>query len=244
MNLNKRIIIIVFLLLPFILGLQNRTQYVDNTGALWHMNTGSGASIFDASRNVAAGTITDATWVTGKYGSALDFNGTSASVLVANDSDINFTSSLTILVWIKPVTIDHEAGVQIMRKADAGGWHFFLTFLAAGPILRMALQDAGDFIITDTAINKADYEGKWSHIAVVYDDDTNWCYTYKNGVEIDKDEADFGDLINSTKDLYIGSYKGTEEFFKGIIDEVGLYSRAWSQGEVMQAYRGGTARHQ
>ena len=51
--------------------------------AAFGFNEGSGTSVTDASGNGNTGTVSGATWVTtGKYGGALQFNGSSARVNV------------------------------------------------------------------------------------------------------------------------------------------------------------------
>ena len=58
------------------------TAWADPPGlvASYSFDEGSGLSAGDSSGNGHAGTITGATWATGRYGGGLDFNGTNASV--------------------------------------------------------------------------------------------------------------------------------------------------------------------
>ena len=56
----------------------------------WNMNEGSGTVAHDSSVNGNNGTITGASWVDGKYGEALSFNGTTDYALTSYSSTFNF----------------------------------------------------------------------------------------------------------------------------------------------------------
>ena len=57
--------------------------------AAYGFDEGSGTSVTDASGNGNTGTITSATWAaTGKFGKALQFNGTNALVTIPNAAAI------------------------------------------------------------------------------------------------------------------------------------------------------------
>src|SRR5439155_665278 len=61
--------------------------------AAWGFNEGSGTTVWDTSGNNNAGTVSGATWTTaGRYGSALVFNGTSASATVRAAASVRLTA--------------------------------------------------------------------------------------------------------------------------------------------------------
>ena len=65
------LIVIAFIVLP--MGVQGQSD--DGLVAEWHFDEGSGSVLVDSSGNGNDGVIYGATWVDGKYGTALSFDG-------------------------------------------------------------------------------------------------------------------------------------------------------------------------
>src|SRR5262249_26891783 len=52
------------------------------------------------------GTIVNATWTSeGRFGTALDFNGINAWVLINHSQSVNLTTGMTLEVWVNPVSL-------------------------------------------------------------------------------------------------------------------------------------------
>ena len=69
----------------------------------------------------------------------------------------------------------------------------------------------------------------WTHVAATYDNTT--LRLYVNGVQVGS-RAVSGALVTSTGVLRIGGNSMWGEFFAGRIDEVRIYNRALSAGEI------------
>ena len=53
------------------------------------------------------GTIANATWATsGKYGEALQFNGTSALVTIPDAASLHLSTGMTLEAWVNPSTVN------------------------------------------------------------------------------------------------------------------------------------------
>src|SRR5262249_53170334 len=71
--------------------------------AAYGFEEGSGTTVADSSGNGNNGTISNATWTTaGKYGKALSFNGTSATVNVPDSASLHLTTGMTLEAWLMP----------------------------------------------------------------------------------------------------------------------------------------------
>src|SRR3954471_18390126 len=71
--------------------------------AAYGFNEGTGGTVSDSSGNGNSGTITGATWTpSGKFGSALTFNGTSNLVTIADNASSSLGTAMTLEAWIKP----------------------------------------------------------------------------------------------------------------------------------------------
>ena len=75
--------------------------------AAYGFDEGSGTTVTDASGNGNNGTITNATWSTsGKFGKALQFNGTSALVTIPDAASLHLTTGMTLEAWVNPSTVN------------------------------------------------------------------------------------------------------------------------------------------
>ena len=80
----------------------------------------SGTTVTDASGNGNNGTISKATWSTsGKYGDALQFNGTNALVSIPDAASLNLSSAMTLEAWVDPSTVDDNWRDVIYKANDS-----------------------------------------------------------------------------------------------------------------------------
>lgn len=127
--------------------------------AHWRGIEGSGASIGDVTGHGYNGVITDATWAAGhRPGTwSLDFNGSSARVVVADAAGLDLTNGITISAWIKGETYAAAGYNAIAWKSGAYRFGLYGGFLYFGATAH-ACQSAEKL----TA-------GVWRHVAVTYD---------------------------------------------------------------------------
>src|SRR5882724_7127618 len=72
-------------------------QSIPGLVAAWGFNEGVGTTAADASGNNNTGVISGATWSTqGRFGNALNFDGTNDVVVVANSPSLNLTTAMTL----------------------------------------------------------------------------------------------------------------------------------------------------
>ncbi len=188
-------------------------------------NENSGTTLNDASGLLNNGTATNTTWTTGKFGSALSFNGTSSWVTVNNAAALNLTNRMTLEAWVYPTTTSGWRTV-IMRDPSA---NYYLdssngSYTGSGP-------SAG----VNNGTNQDVYGSSglplntWSHLAATWDGTT--LRVYVNGAQV-ASKAISQAIVASTSPLRIGGNATWGEFFAGKIDEVRVYNRALSQSEI------------
>lgn len=176
-------------------------------------------------------------WVEGKYGKALNFNG-SQFVNVSGSSSLSPTK-ITIEAWIKPngpVCVGPNCYDQaIVIKGDD-----VYTF-AVDKFNNLSFGRRVD--TTTNKYNESDFKiiwGTWQHVAVSYDGIN--ARFYLNGVE-DTKSLPYGDLYlaSSWKDVCIGCHNywlanggnpTTTDYFNGTIDSVRIYDKVLSQAEI------------
>ena len=88
-----------------------------NTAGLWHFNEGSGTTVSDASSNNNDGTIFGTeTWVSGAFGNALEFDGSSTRVDIADSASLSITDSITLELWVKFTSLPFTGNVYPLIK--------------------------------------------------------------------------------------------------------------------------------
>jgi len=234
--MNRKVVVSVLVASFVLLNLAGSAMAASDEVLVLHFDEGSGTVAKDESGYGNDGTIYGATWVDGKYGKALSFDGKEDYVIVENDASLNFgTGSFSVSVWVK----SNEASTahDIIIKSRRSG-------LVTPKRWRIGQNPNSDvfFDIDDdtkpaatphsTAVNIAD--GSWHHIVAVRKAGTG-TELFIDGVMRDSD-ADRGDISN-TEHVYIGC-KSDKNFFNGLIDEVSIYNRALTADEIKTLYEG------
>jgi len=166
------------------------------------------------------------TWTTGRIGGSIYLDGDDY-VNCSNALKFDITNEITLACWIK--TTSGRAWQTITTKVggsyegiyrlnfDSSGNNVFFTCEGVPPY-----NAWGDMPVND---------GKWHHLAGVYDGSK--LYLYVDGVEDISANAS-GSIQLSQQPFLIGGYNG----YNGLIDDVQLYNRGLSPGEIPQIMKG------
>ena len=201
--------------------------------AAYAFGEGAGTTTADATGKGHTGTLQGgASWTTsGKYGSGLSFNGSTAYVDLGNAADLQLTGSMTWSAWIYATSNPPDDG-QIIAKSGGAGWQFKTSPDTGVHTFGVGVSaDAGSLTQRYSATVRA--LGTWYHVAGVYDAASQTLNIYVNGV------LDNGVLsgtvpasqYNAAENVTVGRRAGGF-YFQGTIDEVRLYNRALSQAEI------------
>jgi fibronectin type 3 domain-containing protein len=193
--------------------------------AAYGFDAGSGTTAADQSGNGNNGTITNATWAaTGKFGKALSFNGTNASVSVPDTASLDLTSGMTIEGWVNP---NSASGYRTMIVKEMPGdlvYGLYANSDTNRPESQVRIGTPR--LLAGTA---AVPTGTWTHLAATYDGTTERLFV--NGTQVSS-LAVAGTITTSTSPLKIGGNSIWSEWFNGLIDEVRVYNRALSAAEI------------
>lgn len=210
---------------------------------VWNFDEGSGATARDGSGYENDGTISGATYTTdtphvvvglesGKY--ALSFDGVNDYVSVPVSSVMKITETITIEAW---VYLKGTGKLQQITMTNGGDE--LQVLISSNDRFRQSGSIGGTWY--DRTANTVLNINKWYHVVFAYDGTIGRFYL--NGVA-DGSFAATGALVAGSGTFYIGAYDGTLRFFDGFIDEVHIYSRALTLGEIQKRYAGGLPRHQ
>jgi hypothetical protein len=184
---------------------------------------GAGPTTADASGHGNTGTITNATWTTaGKFGKALSFNGTSARVTVPDAPELQLTTAMTLEAWVNPSVVS-SAWRDVIYKGRDNYYLEATSSSSARPAAGGTFNAGPLYGTTALAANV------WAHLAATYDSAT--LRLYVNGVQASS-VARTGNIATSINPLQIGSDSFFGQYFAGTIDEVRVYNRALTAGEI------------
>lgn len=190
----------------------------------WHMNEASGTSVADSSGNLNNGSVTGTTIVAGKYGSARSFSGTSK--VQASVPLLTGAGDFTIEAWIYPTVsggTDYIAGNY--GTGNTGGLEFYKNSASN----TISVYIGGQSLTSTAGINL----NNWNHVVVTRTSGAGALYI--NGTP--RGSGNINNSIGSSLNWAVGNGPDyTSESFDGNIDEVRVYSRALSAGEVTSHY--------
>jgi PKD repeat protein len=192
--------------------------------AAYGFEEGAGGSTADISGNNNVGTINSATWsASGKFGHALTFN-TGALITVNDSASLHLSTGMTLEAWVNPSSLSGWMNVLFKPNGSSGIDYVMQGSTSAGsPSLGISPSS------TNLSAPSALPLNTWSHLAGTYDGATMKFYV--NGLLV-ASKAQTGTIVSSSDPLTIGGNLLYGENWKGLIDEVRIYSRALSQDEI------------
>ncbi len=200
----------------------------------WTFDDGRGSIARDTSGRGNHGAIKGgAKWTEGVIGGALEFDGRDDFVAIPNESAFDITGSVTVSAWIRVESFT-RSWQAIVTKGDRA-WRLH----RAG-----ATQSAG-FACTDLSRNETgDLNGKknvadghWRHIAGVLDGTT--ISLHVDGVPDASAESSPKISVNDHAVLIGANDQAKGRLFRGLIDDVRIYDRALSVGEIQALVKAG-----
>jgi hypothetical protein len=200
----------------------------------WTFDEGSGTVAKDSSGHNNNGTLNGGPqWVSGYSGGALKLDGTDDYVDCGNDPSLDLTA-WTITFWLN-VTQNKDYNAFVVKGLDAAENYEVLGF-ANGSMHMPITFDSGTrtFVNTPAGIIVA---GEWAHFAYSYSSTTGRRF-YKDGNSVYSD-APAGTPKASTEVLTIGNERPMTRFTNGIMDDVRIYNRVLTAGQVKAVSTGG-----
>lgn len=224
----RRLSVVIFGVMFILLASGYSYAFRDHIVAAWTLDEGSGNVIHDVSGNVNDGELMGgAEWTDGKFGKALDFDGSTGYVEVPFDESMRVINQgdFTLAAWYKPDVIPKKHCV--FQQGDKGG---------TGRTWLFTHQDAGEirsYLGGGTTASGINAEaGEWHHTAVVVTEGggTDTVQLYVNG---ELSGAPFqAAMEDSEGSFFIGCHKDIIDLMDGIIDDVVLISKALDEAEV------------
>ncbi len=200
------------------------------SGGVWTDSSGNGNDL-----TASASSPTQATGHGGGANLAAFFTAASSQYLHLTDAEqagLDITGSITLAGWVRPT---RNSVVEILwSKSGASGQYSYGVYRNTTNqiVFQLSANGTGNTsAISSTTVLK----DNMYHVVCVYDGTDMRIYI--NGSLAVTPVSYTGGIFNSNSDLVIGANGPKDNYFwNGTIDDVAIWSRALSAGEVSQLY--------
>jgi len=227
-----------------IINFNREKRIIDGLVGAWKFDEGSGTIAYDSSGNNNHGTLYNGsnvcsnpptsgcpTWVDGKFGKALQFDGIDDYVEAPDSPNLDLPTSYTISAWVygtfqKPDDNPWNTVVVKGWPDNYGLWihkNLFLHHCATISNERQCINSAEGIVP----------QNQWIHVAATFDG--IYMRTYLNGTKVVEGYYP-GTLSTSDAPLRIGRHIPGWAYMNGIIDEVLIFNRALTDEEIKDLY--------
>ncbi|MFC1918348.1 LamG domain-containing protein [Chloroflexota bacterium] len=188
--------------------------------------------------------VNGASFADGKVGQAFSFDGTDQFVEVPDAPNLNPTEQLTMAAWVFPIAVEDTNDIIINKETgspfviqyemsvrqfnDTSGTYIYMFHL--GGVSGFPNDGAGWVSGGQVPLNA------WSHVALTFDG--SLAKAYINGTVTKTFTGLSGNIRVTSGPLRIGTRSDNiiathpDVFFNGLIDEVKIFDRALSGGEI------------
>lgn len=237
------------LLLSLLLGSAVNAQtappnYVSQNGLVgWWPFSGNAADHSMHGNNGVANNAVLTTDRGGNAGSAYAFNGSNSSVEVSDNSLLR-VRKLTMSVWVFSTNTNpdlYDAVIYKVRRSDAGAEAFSMSMEMSSAV------KVGGGCQSGVGWQRGPFNGRrvplevWTHLCTTFDG--SYLRNYINGQQVEAvyapgliDSCTGGNLrFGYAHDLYGTAWNWP---FQGKLDDIGIWNRALSAGEIGELYGG------
>jgi len=220
------------------------TSYCANPIAEWKMDEKTGTTTKDISGNNNNGTITGATWTSGKIGAGLNFSGSSQYTTIEDNTSLKPTTTITTEAWFN-TTNSSTLYQRILSKTSGGGYQLSINENSAcsssNSLCFLVNINGTYYSATYPSSNLSN--NTWYHVAGSYDGTT--VRLFLNGSNIGTTAIISNTITQNTAKLCIGSESASTNcysesgFFSGKIDHVKIYNYARTPAQIAYDYNKG-----
>ena len=199
---------------------------------------GSGTTITDLSGNGRNGTMSNISFTSPYF----SYNGSSSQISIADNALLEPGSGdWTMEVWVNQSVSGNDV---VLGKFDPGGLTVDVSYsIRTTNTTYYAQIGSGSGSGSTLFVNSTNYVGtigSWSQIVYVFTNvAANTLQTFVNGSSIGTVSHSLPSILNTSANLYIGSYNNGEyplQYFDGKIGITRLYNQALTASDVLNNY--------
>jgi len=199
--------------------------------------SGSGTTINDLSGNGLNGTMSNITFASPHF----SYNGTNSQISVADNALLEpGTGDFTVEVWVNQAVAGNDV---VLGKFNPGGVSssvgYSIRTTSSTFYAQYGSGSGSGSTLFQNSTNHAATIGIWYQLVYVFTNvAANTFETFVNGSSIGSVSHSLASILNTSTNLYIGSYNNGEyaQWFDGKIGIVRIYNKALTSSEVLQNY--------
>ena len=203
---------------------------LEDAVGIWLLDEKDGTTVHDSSENENHGEMQGGKgkWVKGQFGNALELNGTGEFVEVPDSDSLDLEEQVTMICWFNWAG-SGDGWQTFFSKGPMGGLdENYALFINTGGRHTHFCTNAGGRNCLNSPVNAFE-PNEWHHTAATYDGERK--ITYLDGKEVQNDPLS-GKLVTNDDYLGIGFRQGSSHYWKGMLDDMAVFSRALSADEV------------
>lgn len=196
----------------------------------WKMT--SSAALDSSGQNSVAAQAGGVIRTPGVIGQGLRFNGVDGKLTTSGVSGVTGAGSRTVSVWFKTNAVSGNKGLVAFGSGATG--QLFELLLLSNTVIGHFFGSGNDTITGAPTI----VPGRWYNAVITYDGTVASVYldgVFRNSKAVTLNTA--ASVVSIGDSIYLAA----SGFFNGSMDDVRIYNRALSQGEISTLYKLGVA---
>jgi hypothetical protein len=209
----------------------------------WAMDFYNSTGIYDNSSYSNFGTFnggmnTSNINTTGRFGKALDFDGSNDYIDCGNMAHFERTQPFSVEFWMYwDVSGTHSVVSNLDNTASTRGWEAILE----GSVIHLRLSNTWVTNMLDVSATHGMSTATWNHVVMTYNgtNSSSGINIFINGVKKSAStvyNSLSGTIVNNTQTLRVGGRGWGSNYFNGKLDEVKIYDRVLSSSEINASY--------
>jgi len=199
----------------------------------WKFDEGNGTIAYDSAGHNNGAISGGAAWTTGQINGALNFDGSDDYVSVPDiDNSLDMDNQMTITAWIMLNNDSEIYSIVDKQPSEAGSGNYHFLIMSSGLYLlhQTGTGEEAGYVSTSSVT-----AGVWQHVAVTLKEGDSVKF-YINGTPAGTSQTETFGFVNNGPVL-IGTSSDFAIPFDGAIDEVRIYNRVLTAGEVASLYQ-------
>lgn len=230
-------------------NISDSTTLTTNLVSYWKLDEESGTRADAHSSN----DLTDNNTVgfgTGIIGNGADFEASNSeylSITDASQTGLDLTTDFSFSIWVNVETQPSDSTmVLISKRTGTTNRSFIISYgdTSGQKFIRCGSYDSASGNVENSDINISQLTG-FSHVSITRDGSAGLWSVYIDGVLINTATTTDTTMANSGAPFALGcdfdNSDVVRNLFDGIIDEVGVWSRVLTAGEISNLYNSGAA---
>jgi glucosylceramidase len=203
----------------------------------WSLNEDSGTVAADESGNGWDGAVSNATWVAGLEGGALNFNGSNSTVSLPASAFVSVSNEVTVAMWVYGAESQPRDDTLFYAQDASGNRVLNINLPGLDSTVYWDAGNSGGSLVDSLSTNAAtgDFKGAWNHWAFTKNATNGEMKIYLNGALWHSATGQTRTMTGITA-VTLGANTGGASVYDGKVDDVWICDTALSEAQIATVY--------